>query len=171
MDRPQAIYFDRDDTLIFDHSYMGTYSPIQLYPLSIKLLQLISSYLIPIHVISNQSGIGRGYISHSDVNLLNYRLKATLRHLYNVHISSIYYCHHSPEDHCLCRKPSPFLVEISCLENSYSQSKVVFIGDRLTDMITASSASAEGFLFQPRTATPELLLMQYELISTRIRSC
>lgn len=170
MAKPQAVFLDRDDTLIYDYSYMDINSPIQLYPLSLKLLAFISKQSIPIHVISNQSGIGRGYISHLDVQILNSRLKSILSHLYNISISSILYCHHHPSDHCNCRKPSPLLLQLSCLENSYTQQNVLFIGDRATDMMTASSALAEGFLFQPRTAQPEVLSSQFQLITSRITS-
>lgn len=91
-------------------------------------------------IITNQSGIGRGYYSENDfTNLTNWMINEFKKN--NVNILKIYYCPHTPDENCNCRKPKIGMIQQSLndfdidLENSW------LIGDKKSDIETAINAN------------------------------
>ena len=101
----KAVLLDRDGTINIDYEYISKVEDFKFLPDSIKALKLLSSTYYKLIIISNQSGIGRGYYTIEDYNkVTNYMLKELKKN--NIRIDKIYFCPHAPEENCECRKPN-----------------------------------------------------------------
>ncbi len=105
-DHPRAVLFDRDDTLIVDVPYSGDPRRVRLMPGAREAVRLLRARRIPVGVVSNQSGIGRGLLTEAAVLEVNARVDALLGTPLDVWL----HCPHLPEDGCGCRKPAPGLI-------------------------------------------------------------
>mgnify|MGYP000157837425 FL=1 len=117
-------------------------------------------------IITNQSGIGRGYYSENDfTNLTNWMINEFKKN--NVNILKIYYCPHTPDENCNCRKPKIGMIQQSLndfdidLENSW------LIGDKKSDIETAINANISNkILISQDKNNLELLNIASSLIDT-----
>jgi D-glycero-D-manno-heptose 1,7-bisphosphate phosphatase len=110
----KAIILDRDGTLNDDPGYVHKIEHFKLYPNTIKALQSLKGFRF--FIITNQSGIGRGFFTLEDFKKFNDHLVSALEKG-NVRIEKTYVCHHHPDEKCGCRKPNiKFIKEI---EKSY----------------------------------------------------
>jgi histidinol-phosphate phosphatase family protein len=96
---------------------------------------------VKVGVVSNQSGIARGLITHQQVEACHARLDELLGPF-----DTIQYCPHGPDDGCACRKPAPGMVKTACAELDATPSRVVVIGDIGADVAAAEAAGATGIL-------------------------
>lgn len=175
---PAAVLFDRDGTLVEDVPYNGDPDQVRPLPGAGQALDLLRAAGIATGVVSNQSGIGRGLLTHADVQRVNARADELLGGL-----GTWVYCPHLPEDGCACRKPRPGLVTEAARRLGVAPSDCVVIGDIGADVLAAQSAGARGILVPnaatrpeeigtaPRTA-PDLLTAVRELLAEEPRdSC
>ena len=102
---------------------------------------------ILIGLVSNQSGIGRGLLSHAQVHAVNERLEQLVGG-FDVSL----YCPHVPADECGCRKPRPGLVQEACRMLGVPAAQTVVVGDIGSDVAAARAAGAAGVLV-PTPAT------------------
>ncbi|QEK12885.1 D-glycero-beta-D-manno-heptose 1,7-bisphosphate 7-phosphatase [Crassaminicella thermophila] len=141
----RAVFLDRDGTLIVDHGYIHKPSQVELLPGVIEALIKLKTFGFELIIISNQSGIGRGFFTKKEVDHVN-------QHLYNLLIShkikltGIYYCPHHPDDKCTCRKPEPGLLLQALSEHKIDAKKSYFVGDKLTDVQAAIAAGVQPVL-------------------------
>jgi len=96
-------------------------------------------------VISNQSGIGRGLLSHEDVARVNARL-AELLAAEGAALDGIYYCPHAPGDGCACRKPQRTLLDRAAAELGGDLSRSYFVGDKKDDVDAGRNVGATTLL-------------------------
>lgn len=124
-------FLDRDGIINIDYGYVGTISRFVwnpgIFPLLISLKAKGYSFVL----ITNQSGIGRGYYSYSDFYDVSFYIMNYLHSQYDIAIE-INFCPHSPSANCKCRKPSPAML----LRYNISHSDIM-IGDNSTDMESA----------------------------------
>jgi histidinol-phosphate phosphatase family protein len=103
-------------------------------------------------VVSNQSGIARGLLSHADVAAVHGRMEALLGPL-----GPLEYCPHAPDDGCACRKPAPALIERAAARLGVEPRDCVVIGDIGSDVEAAVAAGARPVLVPtPRTLPEEV---------------
>jgi len=145
-----AVLFDRDGTLIEDVPYNG--DPDLVVPVAgaRAAVRRIRDAGIPVGLVSNQSGIGRGFITHRDVVAVNRRLQEHLGKL-----DVCLYCPHSADAGCDCRKPAPGLVLIACEILRVDPAAVVVIGDTEADVRAAHAAGACGILVPNAVTRPD----------------
>ena len=129
----KAVFFDRDGTLI--HEKPGTYlsdpARVVLYaPVKAALLRLQKAGF-HLFIVSNQSGIGRGYFTQKEVNAVHARLRALL-HL--VVIDDIVFCPHAPGQNCACRKPGTLLGEQLIKKYRIDVARSFMVGDKKADV-------------------------------------
>ena len=100
----KAIFLDRDGIINVDHSYVYKKENFEFCEGIFETLQHFLSLDYQLFIVTNQSGIGRGYYSEDDFEkLTSWMLKEfTCR---GIKITKVYYCPHSPSDGCTCRKP------------------------------------------------------------------
>ena len=104
----KAVFLDRDGTLIYEKpgGYLSRPEQVRLYKSTKPALELLSKCGFKLFIVSNQSGIGRGYFTAQEVNAVHEHLRRLLR---PVRVEEIVFCPHAPDEHCACRKPQPKL--------------------------------------------------------------
>ena len=145
-----ALFLDRDGTINEDPGYLGDPSSVKLYPGTGKALATLKNqYGFKLVVISNQSGISRGLITHEMVQAVNARINELLAE-YNVSIDAFYYCpahpDFSPEEECGCRKPSPELVLKAADDMKIDLKGSYFVGDAVSDIECGINAGLKTIL-------------------------
>ena len=129
LSRP-AIFLDRDGTLIKEVNYLSRVEDLEILPNTKKALEMFHSSGFLKIVVTNQSGVGRGLFTAEDVVRINSAMASDLDGL----IDSVYFCPHSPDDDCKCRKPAAGLIEAAQAEMSIDLSRSWVIGDKAIDV-------------------------------------
>ncbi|MEA5567841.1 HAD family hydrolase [Anabaena sp. UHCC 0399] len=147
----KALFLDRDGVLIDYIPYLSHPDQVKL-PLGageiFKKWQE-SGYLLI--VITNQSGIGRGYFTANDVELVHSKMCQEYERL-GVYFQEIFICPHQPSDNCKCRKPSSYMLLQASEKYSIELSQSYFIGDAISDVECAINAGCNPiFLLTNRT--------------------
>jgi D-glycero-D-manno-heptose 1,7-bisphosphate phosphatase len=150
----RAVLFDRDDTLIRDvPRYNGDPGLVQPIPGAAQAVARVRAAGLPVGIVSNQSGIGRGFVDHMQVQRVNARVDQLVGPF-----DTWQYCPHAPEDGCACRKPAPGLVVRAAEALGVPAHQAVLIGDIGSDVQAAQAAGAVGILVpSSRTLRGEIL--------------
>jgi len=98
-------------------------------------------------LVTNQSGIGRGFFTLDDFQAVQRRLVELLA-MQGAHLDAVYHCPHSPDQVtvCDCRKPAPGLFLRAAAEHDVDLQCSFFVGDRMRDVEPATLFGASGFL-------------------------
>jgi histidinol-phosphate phosphatase family protein len=147
LDRPAAVLFDRDGTLVVDVPYNGDPARVRPMPGAAEALASLRAAGVPTAVVSNQSGIARGLLRPEQVAAVNRRVDELLGPL-----GPWLVCPHGPGDGCACRKPAPGLVLEAARRLRVDPARCVLIGDIGADVEAARAAGARGVLV-PTAAT------------------
>jgi D-glycero-D-manno-heptose 1,7-bisphosphate phosphatase len=141
----KAIFMDRDGTLSEEIGYMyeaGLYRP---FPWTGPAIRKINESGMMAILITNQSGVGRGYFPESTVHQVHDILQAELaRH--NAKLDAIYFCPHHPDTGCDCRKPRPGMLIRAHRDLGIDLSQSYMIGDRYLDVDVAQAAGTRSVL-------------------------
>ncbi len=125
----KALFIDRDGTINHDCPYCRDPSQITLYEDTINLMREYKRKGYLVVIVTNQSGINRGYFSVEELEKFHDELKdRLLKH--GVPIDAIYYCPHRPEEKCSCRKPEPGLILNAAADLNIDLAESVVVGDR-----------------------------------------
>lgn len=149
MDKSPAIFVDRDDTLMVDVKYCDNPELVQLMPGAAEGLRSLRKAGYKIVVITNQSGVGRGLFSLETLQKVNEKLRSDLRER-GADYDALYYCPHTPEDGCDCRKPKPGLLLRAARELGIDLSSSYVIGDRELDIQAGRAAGTRTVLVSNR---------------------
>ena len=136
-----AVLLDRDGTLNVEVNYLSHPDQLELLPHTAAGLQRLQAAGWLLVVITNQSGVGRGYFDEAMLVATNERLRSILR-AEGVELDGIYYCPHVPEAGCLCRKPSTGLVEQAAAELGFDPARAFVIGDKPSDIQLGTNVGA-----------------------------
>ena len=147
--RPGAVLFDRDGTLVVDVPYNRDPDGVVPMPGAREALDRLRAAGIPTAVVSNQSGIGRGFLSEDDVAAVNRRMEEILGPL-----GPVVVCPHAPEAGCSCRKPGPGLVYRAAAALGVEPQRCVLIGDIGADVEAACAAGARAVLVPTKKTRP-----------------
>jgi D-glycero-D-manno-heptose 1,7-bisphosphate phosphatase len=131
------VFFDRDGTLIENVPYNGDPEAVRPFAGARGGLDKLRARNIPLGVISNQSGISRGYFTREQAESVNRRVQELLGP-FDVWL----YCPHQPNDECECRKPKPKLILDAARELGVDPSCCVMVGDLPSDLEAARNAGA-----------------------------
>ncbi|MBA2395578.1 MAG: HAD family hydrolase [Ktedonobacteraceae bacterium] len=152
MTQPRAIFLDRDGTLVHPFHYPSRPEHLQLYDnigSTLWKLQRMGFLLI---VITNQSGIARGYFSEEDLQYMHAYLRTELAR-WNVQLDAIYYCPHHPDGiipdlaiRCDCRKPQPGMLLRAASDYDLDLRNCWFVGDILDDVEAGNRAGCRTIL-------------------------
>ena len=162
--RRPAAFFDRDGVLNVDHGYV--HRPEQLEwvagaPESVRLLNEAGYYVL---VITNQSGVARGFFDEAAVKSFHANMQNVLAGQ-GAHIDAFYYCPHHPEGTvkafamaCSCRKPRTGMLEQAAREWPIDLNRSFFMGDKDDDMAAAAAFKVRGIKFDSRLhSLPDLV--------------
>jgi D-glycero-D-manno-heptose 1,7-bisphosphate phosphatase len=131
------VLFDRDETLVVDVPFNGDPDQVKIVPGARALLDRLRLAGLPLAVVSNQSGVGRGYITMEQVDAVNRRVDELLGPF-----AGFFVCPHAPEDDCECRKPKPKLILDAAHALGIDPQLCVVVGDRESDVQAARNAGA-----------------------------
>ncbi|KPK83286.1 MAG: hypothetical protein AMS27_13205 [Bacteroides sp. SM23_62_1] len=147
----RAIFLDRDGVINNNsHAYyIYKVEDLLLNEGIIEALQILSRAGFLLIVVSNQSGIARGFYSKDDCDLINNEIKKILAD-YHITITEIYYCPHHPDTgNCLCRKPESLLFEKAMARFQIDPDQSWMIGDQERDLIAARRAGLQTIGIKP----------------------
>ena len=141
--RSPAVFLDRDGTLMRDVDYCGDPKDVDLLPGVAEALRGLRDRGYKLIVITNQSGIGRGYFNHEQYRTVEAELS---RRIGDGVIDATYYCPHLPDAGCKCRKPSPEMVLQAAREHDVDLARSFFIGDKRSDLDCGRAAGVKTIL-------------------------
>lgn len=128
-----AVFLDRDGTIVVDKHYLSDPSGLELLPNAARGLRELRALGATLVVVTNQSGVGRGYFEHTALEAMNERL-AELLAAEGVELAGIYVCPHAPEAGCDCRKPAPTLYARAASELGLHLAGSFVVGDKDVDV-------------------------------------
>ena len=150
-----AVFLDRDGTIIADVAFPRSADQVKLLPGASKAIRRLNDAKWPVIVVTNQSGIARGLLTHEDYAAVRDRMDALLR-ADGARVDASYVCPHHPDftGACECRKPGTLLFRRAAEEHSLEPRLSWFIGDKMRDVSPARAFGGHGVLI-PTDTTPE----------------
>jgi histidinol-phosphate phosphatase family protein len=148
----QAVFLDRDGTIARDAHYCSRVEDFELFPTVPDAIKLFNDNGFKVVVITNQSGIARGYFDEYRLAQIHSKMQAELL-AHGAKVDAIYYCPHHPDDNCTCRKPKTelFIRAAKQLDVDFHQSYV--IGDAQSDIDAGNALGCKTVLV---TTAPEV---------------
>ena len=159
--RPRAVLFDRDGTLVEDVPYNGDPRLVRPRPGARAALSRLRRAGIQVGMVTNQSGVGRGLVSHEQVLAVNARVEELLGPL-----DVTVVCTHAPDEGCACRKPQPGLVLEAARRLGVRPAECAVVGDIESDMQAALNAGARGVLVPNAVTRPDEVVRAKEVATT-----
>jgi histidinol-phosphate phosphatase family protein len=144
------VFLDRDGTIIEDQDYPGDPDGVRLLPGAALAVAKLNTAGLPVIVITNQSGIARGLISHDQYMAVQGRMEDLLLAA-GARLTATYHCPHGPDTAppCDCRKPRPGLYRQAADEHEIELSRSFYVGDRVRDVVAGIAAGGTGYLIRP----------------------
>ncbi len=139
------VLLDRDGTINVEIDYLSDPAQLRLYPGVAQALRRLGELGFGLVVVTNQSGVGRGYFDLAAVDRVHARLGELLAEE-GVRLDGIYVCPHPPDGDCRCRKPRPGMIEQAVAEFGFDASQCFVIGDKAADVQLAEAVGATGIL-------------------------
>jgi len=136
---------DRDGTIIHEKRYLDDPAQVELLPGAAAGLRALSAAGLGLIVITNQSGLGRGYFDRPRLDAIHDRLVELLA-AESVSLDAIYVCPHVPDDGCECRKPGVVLLTQAAQEHGFAPGDCLVLGDKACDIEMGRRAGATTFL-------------------------
>ncbi|MGE4296886.1 MAG: D-glycero-alpha-D-manno-heptose-1,7-bisphosphate 7-phosphatase [Desulfovibrionaceae bacterium] len=133
MARIQNLFLDRDGTIIVDKHYLSDPDGVELLPGAGQALWRMAGAGVNLFIVTNQSGIGRGYFPLADFEACSHRLADILRG-HGIVVAGEAYCPHGPDDACDCRKPGLGMWRELAEAHGLDPATCAMIGDRRADI-------------------------------------
>lgn len=140
-----AVFLDRDGTICEEVGYLNHLSRFRMFPFVVAALRRLNEAGYPVIVVSNQSGVARGYFPESLVKQVN---QAMIQQLSagGAKVDAVYYCPHASSENCSCRKPKTGMLECAVREHCIDLQRSFVVGDRHGDIELAHNAKARSIL-------------------------
>jgi len=135
----RALFLDRDGVLNVDHSYVFRVEDFEPVDGVFDALRLAVTRGYVLIVVTNQSGIGRGYFTEADYQILEAHI-CRLFAEQEIPLIAIYHCPHLPDAGCDCRKPQPGMILRAAREHGIDLHRSAMIGDKPSDAQAAQTA-------------------------------
>ena len=151
MKRP-AVFIDRDGTVNEQMGYINHLSRFILLPGTGEAVRLLNRHGFLAIIVSNQSGVARGYFPVELVERVHDYMRDLLEKE-NAYVDGVFFCPHYPRGtveefstHCNCRKPRPGLIQQACEVFDIDLAKSFVVGDRVSDIELAKQLNLKGVL-------------------------
>jgi histidinol-phosphate phosphatase family protein len=146
MNRRVAL-LDRDGTIIAERHYLATPDGVELLPGAAEGLRRLAALGVGLVVVTNQSGLSRGYFDRPTLDAIHGRMRQLLAEA-GVALDALYVCPHTEEDACDCRKPRPGLVHRAAAERGFDPAEAFVLGDKACDVDLGRAVGATTFLLR-----------------------
>lgn len=158
----RAVFLDRDGTLIDEVGYLDRVERVVLYPWSIDAVRLLNRAGLRVVMVTNQSGVARGFFSEAVVDEVHAHIASQLAEG-GARIDAYYYCPHHPDGKvpgyahiCDCRKPGRALVDRAVAAFGIDPARSFVVGDRWLDVELAQAVGARGVLVKTGYGVTEI---------------
>ncbi|MET3763084.1 HAD family hydrolase [Sphingomonas sp. UYEF23] len=149
----RALFLDRDGVINVDHGYIGTVGRFHVIPGVFAALTRAEWLGYRLIVVTNQSGIARGYFSADDYGRVE-RHMVDVFAAHGISFTGIYHCPHHVDGvdgqfavECSCRKPAPGLLIRACADHAIDPARSIMVGDKPSDLEAGGAAGVDnGFL-------------------------
>ncbi len=141
----RAVFLDRDGTMAEDVHYCSRPEDFHLFPNATKAIKLLNEYGFKVIVITNQSGIARGYFNEVTLTKIHEKMKKELARE-GAWVDAIYYCPHHPDENCDCRKPKPKLLLQAAKDFDIDLEHSFMVGDLQTDIHLGEAVGCKTIL-------------------------
>ena len=162
----KVIILDRDGTLVLDRGYMDDPALLEFAHGAADALRWWHEHGYRMVVITNQSGVARGYFSAERAEEMNVRLHDMVEEL-GFRLDRIYFCPHRPDAGCNCRKPALGLLRQAASELGFNPQRIVVIGDKQSDIEFGQSAGAKTILIA-EDSSALTMLAQPDLVTSNL---
>jgi len=129
----RTVFLDRDGTIARDVHYCRRPEDFEILPTVPEAIKLLNENGFKVVVITNQSGIARGYFTEGALAQIHQKMKDELAK-YGAWVDAIYYCPHHPDDGCQCRKPKTALLLKAAEEHNIALKNSYMVGDQQMDI-------------------------------------
>jgi D-glycero-D-manno-heptose 1,7-bisphosphate phosphatase len=150
-----AVFLDRDGTISEEVGYLNHASRFRMFPFVAAAIHRFNEAGLPVVVVTNQSGVGRGYFPESLVHTVNELMTRNLA-ISGAKLDAVYYCPHVSSENCSCRKPKTGMLDRAAQELALDLQRSFVIGDRYGDMELARNARARSILVRTGYGEGEL---------------
>ena len=150
-----AVFLDRDGTIAEEVGYLNHASRFRMFPFAAAAIRQLNEAGLPVIVVTNQSGVGRGYFPESLVQTVNELMTHQLAEE-GAKIDAVYYCPHTSAENCACRKPKTGMLERAVREHSIDLQRSFVVGDRYGDVQLARNVHARSVLVRTGYGEGEL---------------
>ena len=140
-----TVFLDRDGTLNRDTGYVKSPDELTLLPGVGAALARLKQAGARLVVVTNQSGLGRGYFAGKDLEAIHAKLRVLLAE-HRVTLDGIYFCPHRPDEGCTCRKPAPGMIDRAVGELRVDLGRAYVVGDSARDIELAKQVGARSLL-------------------------
>lgn len=127
------VVLDRDGTIIVERHYLSDPEQVELLPGAAEGMRRLAEMGLGLVMVTNQSGIGRGYFDENRLSEIHQRVRELLA-AQNVYLDGIYYCPHHPDEGCGCRKPGTGMLKQAAQDLGFLASESFVIGDKPCDI-------------------------------------
>ncbi len=139
----KALFLDRDGVINYDKGYVCKIEDFEFVKGIFATLDYFQKKGFKLFIVTNQSGIGRGYYTLKDFEILNRWMLKELEKR-GIKIERVYFCPHAPEEGCFCRKPNIGMFQKAFKEFKIDKKSSWMIGDKLSDTKAAVNAGIEN---------------------------
>jgi D-glycero-D-manno-heptose 1,7-bisphosphate phosphatase len=151
----KGVFIDRDDTISRDVHYCSRPEDFELLPKAAAGIKLLNQEGFKVVVITNQSGIARGYFTEDMLNKIHQKMVDELAKS-GANVDAIFFCPHHPDDNCECRKPKPKLAHQAIEQLLIDPQQSFTIGDRLMDVELAKVIGCKSVMIPSEPGKTEL---------------
>ena len=152
MKKNKAVFLDRDGTINEEVGYLDSLEQLRIFPAAFDAVRMINKAGMKVVVVTNQSGVARGFFDEDFVNTVHARINELFREK-GAFIDRFYYCPHHPTEGigkyrilCDCRKPAPGMLMKASGEIGIDLSSSYVVGDMAKDIELANNVGAKGIL-------------------------
>jgi histidinol-phosphate phosphatase family protein len=152
MKKNAAVFLDRDGTIVEEVGYLDSLEKLVIFPHTAEAIRTINESGMRAVVITNQSGVARGYFQEDFIRTVHRHITKILREK-GVFIDGFYYCPHHPTEgkgkylaSCKCRKPEPGMLIRASEDMDIDLSRSYVVGDMIKDLELAGRVGAKGIL-------------------------
>jgi len=151
----RAVFIDRDGTIAKDVPYCSRPEDFELLPRVAEGIKSVNEHGFKVVVITNQSGIARGYFTEETLAKIHDKMRRELAKQ-GVHIDAIYYCPHHPDDNCECRKPKPKMLLQAASDLNVDLGQSYVIGDNDMDIEMGKNVGCKTILIGDKAKQREM---------------
>jgi D-glycero-D-manno-heptose 1,7-bisphosphate phosphatase len=149
------VFIDRDGTIAEEVGYLNHVSRFRMFPFAADAIRRLNENGLLVVVVTNQSGVSRGYFPESLVREVNQLMMRQLSEA-GANVDATYYCPHTSADNCNCRKPKTGMLDLAAREHMVDLQRSFVVGDRYADVELARNARARGILVRTGYGEGEL---------------